>query len=322
MRIEEITIFLSILSNLKQTKKTTLLELVEFKDISYRLQINSNLIFNLCKRLKLIEEKNRRVVITNYGMDIIDMQENKVDLTKDQNNYIAEKCVINNSNFKQLNEFFREIPYNSQLKRFGFKVDEMGPKLSKSLSKLPKSDFSILTQLEILEKSSDFWLIAKDYQPILEMSLKKNKRQITPEQLEKILKEQKRIGALAETLTLDYEKKYLRKKKWDWQSNHLVQKSKDFTNAGYDIESYYTKNKKSDKFIEVKGRKRRENSFIISVNEIQVASEKGQEYVIYFWNNLGSKIPPKKPVRIIRNPHKELSLGKCKNCLSYLVELD
>ena len=322
MRIEEITVFLRVLKSLKSTDKYTFFGLVESAVSFLPLRINYDLIFNLCKRLKLFQQRNRRVVITDLGLDIIDMQEKKIDLTNEQKNFIANNCVFDNPNFNELNEFFRSIPYNSQLKKFGFEIDELSPKVNQNLTKLPKSDFSILTQLEILEKKSNFWVVAKDYQPKLEIRKKSNRKQMTEQQLEKILNEQKRIGNLAEEFSINYEKEELKKKGWKWQADHIKQISKDFVNAGYDIESFFSKNQKRDKLIEVKGRKRRTNSFIISANEIQVAAETGKDYFIYFWNNLGSKEPPKTPTRIIRNPHKELSFGKCKNCLQYLIELD
>ena len=64
---------------------------------------------------------------------------------------------------------------------------------------------------------------------------------------------------------------------------------------GYDIESIWKPGtKKCDKFIEVKGRKWNENSFIISDEELEVAEEKGNKYVIYFWKNVSNNSLGKK----------------------------
>jgi hypothetical protein len=100
--------------------------------------------------------------------------------------------------------------------------------------------------------------------------------------------------------------------------------------AGYDVESFLTKNSKlnklgsGDKHIEVKGRKWKEFSFIISTNELKIGNliskKKNEQYLVYFWNNLGSKNPPIVPTKII--PFKDLKIELCKNCLKYLVHLE
>ena len=65
-------------------------------------------------------------------------------------------------------------------------------------------------------------------------------------------------------------------------------------------------------------------SFIISVNELKIGNliskKKNEQYLVYFWNNLGSKNPPIVPTKII--PFKDLKIELCKNCLKYLVHLE
>jgi len=120
-------------------------------------------------------------------------------------------------------------------------------------------------------------------------------------------------------LTIVYEKKRLKKRKLNSESKN-VKKAK-YVNKGYDIESFSKKGKEPNLFIEVKGRKWDLSSFIISINEIKTAKRLGNQYAIYFWNNLSSKVSPKEPLKIIRNPFKKLSFDECKNCLNYLVEI-
>ena len=143
-------------------------------------------------------------------------------------------------------------------------------------------------------------------------------------EIDKLLEEQKRIGFLAEELTIKYEKERLEKKKLFQESKNVQQISQIYANRGYDIESFSKKTTslKPDLFIEVKGRKHRLMSFIISANELLVAKQLGSQYAIYFWNNLGSNIIPSAPIKIIKDPFKTLNIQECDNCLNYLVSLE
>ena len=98
---------------------------------------------------------------------------------------------------------------------------------------------------------------------------------------------------------------------------------------GFDIESIWKAGTKiCDKFIEVKGRKWNEDSFLISDTELEIAKEKGDDYVIYFWKNVykylkddcNADIPLEIPM-VFRNPIKTLKIERCNNCLSYEIKL-
>ena len=153
---------------------------------------------------------------------------------------------------------------------------------------------------------------------------------MTESELNEILDEQKKIGNRAESLSLTFEKNEFEKKKWTYQANNVKLIAKKNVKAGYDIESFLTRNSKlnhsgfGDKHIEVKGRKWKEFSFIISANELKIGNliskKKNEQYFIYFWNNLGSQNPPTVPTRII--PFEKLKIKLCKNCLKYLVNLE
>ena len=143
-------------------------------------------------------------------------------------------------------------------------------------------------------------------------------------QIDILLEEQKRVGLLAEQLTMKYEKERLQKKKLSQESKSVQQISLIFANKGYDIDSFSKKTPslKPNLFIEVKGRKHRLLSFIISANELFTAKQLGKQYAIYFWNNLGSKTPPSFPTKIIEDPFNTLNIQECENCLNYLISLE
>lgn len=64
--------------------------------------------------------------------------------------------------------------------------------------------------------------------------------------------------------------------------------------------------------------------FFISANELKIgkilSEKKNHEYLIYFWNNLGSKNPPTTPTKII--PFEKLNVTPCENCQNYLVNVE
>ena len=96
------------------------------------------------------------------------------------------------------------------------------------------------------------------------------------------------MGDCAEKLSLAFEERLFARTKME---KTQIEHTSDFDDsAGYDIKSKWRKNRKKNQeresFIEVKGRKYDEDSFIISNNELNVAKMKGEDYVIYFWKNL------------------------------------
>ena len=72
----------------------------------------------------------------------------------------------------------------------------------------------------------------------------------------------------------------------------------------------------------MKGRSGRDKSFFMSSNEIQTAKQKGEQYAIYFWSNLGRKKNPTEPTEIIPDPVTNLNIQECDNCLNYLISLE
>ena len=184
-----------------------------------------------------------------------------------------------------------------------------------------EDEISILSQFDVIKKIGSFWVIEPDYLDYIEQIKEGVPKPMTQKQLEAILAEQKRIGDLAEKFTVEYEKKRLRKKKLNSESKKVQKISIKYVNKGYDVESFSKKSKEANLFIEVKGRKWDLTSFIISINEIKTAKRLGEKYAIYFWNNVGSKNPPKEPLKIINDPFRKLSFDECKNCLNFLVEI-
>ena len=256
--------------------------------------------------LNLYIEQGNRVKLTPKGSSVVDMKRSGIDLTPEQKKYIVDNCVFENIKFQNITIFLKSFSQNNW-------------PISKT--KIFENEISILSQFGVIKKIGSFWVIEPDYLDYVEQMKEGVPKPMTQKQLEAILAEQKRIGDLAEKFTVEYEKKRLRKKKLNSESKKVQKISTKYVNKGYDVESFSKKSKEANLFIEVKGRKWDLTSFIISINEIKTAKRLGEKYAIYFWNNVGSKNPPKEPLKIINDPFRKLSFDECKNCLNFLVEI-
>ena len=254
--------------------------------------------------LNLYIEQGNRVKLTPKGSSVVDMKHSGIDLTPEQKKYIVDNCIFENIKFQNITRFLKS-----------FSQDKC------SWSRMFEDEISILSQFGVIKKIGSFWVIESDYLDYVEQIKEGVPKPMTQKQLEAILAEQKRIGDLAEGFTVEYEKKRLRKKKLNSESKKVQKISTKYVNKGYDVESFSKKSKEANLFIEVKGRKWDLTSFIISINEIKTAKRLGEKYAIYFWNNVGSKNPPKEPLKIINDPFRKLSFDECKNCLNFLVEI-
>ena len=270
-------------------------------------------IYQYSLKLDLISEDDDYTMITKKGSQIIDRingNENEEEIK----NYIFLNCIYNNEKFSNTVEFLKKFYLSNE--KFLIYREEIDAK------KFVDEIEILRDELDVISFEDDYWYVNTEFQDVIQLNQNMKKKRIrTQEELNDILKEQERIGNLAEILSLKYERNELKKKNWD--DSKVERISIKNVSAGYDINSI--RNKKSrnhDKFIEVKGRKYNENSFIISHNELEKAKTEGIHYVIYFWNNLKAKKEPENPTKIFIDPINKLKIKECENCLQYLVEFD
>lgn len=270
--------------------------------------------FDLCISFNLLYQKDNRVQITEKGLDVLEESDSDFDLNESQLRYLCENCFFNNNNFYKLFDVLKLFHLDRMQGIFVFNTDDYPIP-----QKLP---VELLSQLNIISINENIWKLNRDYVHFLE-SYENQKSNLTQIQFEQILEEQKRIGSLAENLTMEYEKQRLTNKNLIDESQRITQISLSQANKGYDVKSFSKKTPslKHNLFIEVKGRKHRLFSFIISSNELHVAKKLGSQYAIYFWNGLGSKNPPTSPTEIITDPYHKLKIRECKNCLQYIISL-
>ena len=131
---------------------------------------------------------------------------------------------------------------------------------------------------------------------------KRNKRKLSIKKLKDKLKNQEEAGKLAELFVLNYEKKRL--------ESHPLKKmikiiSDEFTNAGYDIESFTGLNSiVPNRYIEVKSYKDKV-AFYWSKNEMKTAIELRYDYFLYLVDRSKYHTKGYKPI-IIKDPYNKV----------------
>ena len=312
-QIESSLLILEELGNEGKILRPTLFDTLEGKPAEGRNWTDA---YYFSKKLGFITEKNNDVIITSLGKNILKIK--KGEKNDDLLDYIFKECIFDNLEFIMLKEF---------LGRFHQFKNELILE-NENVEQNDNVTINLLAELKIITFDK-VWKIRNDVKNIVSVnSENKGKRKLSQEEIDKIKTEQKRVGDCAEKLSLIFEKKIFKKEKMDVSQ---IEHTSDFDDsAGYDIKSKWTKirgKKERESFIEVKGRKYDEDSFIISNNELNVARVKGEDYVIYFWKNLfetlesGCEDFTLGPSAIIRNPIKKLKINLCDNCLEYRIRL-
>ena len=296
----------------------------------------SNDTYEIAKKLNLIEEIGKNTQITKAGITFFSVSETLSTLNDMQKNFIFENCVIENKKLEEVNTFLLNFQHDGDFvyKLFENEIEEKN---------IPSDNYwlSFLEELGVVEfdaKTKSYTITKKYLKSFTRYKLSnkiRKKRKKTQAELDLSEKEKKRIGDRGEKLALEYERNLLEQKGWknrvaDFDEANSKENivAKEHLEVGYDISSYKTKNSDSvDKYIEVKSRKAKEKSFIISEPEIlagQKYSKIKNSYFIYFYYNLG-KEEPEEPTKII--PFEKLRIEMCEKCPglfmpSYKIDID
>ena len=312
--INDLSLFLITVKNFpikEGIERKQLLRLVQEKHPYIQWHIQSKEILNLGMLLNLFTLSGNNVILTPDGERVANLSSQSMDLNENQLTYIVKNCFFNNSNFSELIDFLTLFRFDERYGTLVYNTNECP---------VPNLATEILYHLRIILNDSPVWKLNTNY---TEFVGKKARRVISQDQLIRILEEQKVVGAKGERLTVQYERRRLKSKKLFKEAEAIKQLSMENVGQGYDIESFKGKSQSltHDFFIEVKARKDRLYSFIISSNEIRTAKKLGKNYAIYFWNDIGTD-NPEQPERIIIDPVEALQIDECENCLQYIVYLD
>lgn len=288
--------------------QTHIMSIIQEKYVYIEWQYDSDAIMDVAVRLNLVKINDGFVELTDDGNIVACMGGPNVDLTGKQLEYLAEHCVFNNPNFLKLVDFLGLFVFDSDRGTLVYNTAEY-----------PAPDFQtdLFLQLGILGKEHTVFVLDPKYVLHVDHSFT---RVLSRGHLDEILAEQKAVGDLGESLSLNYERTRLSRLGLHTESDSVVQISLTDVAAGYDIKSFSGRSYalKHDLFVEVKARKRNLHSFIMSANEIRVAKRLGPRYVIHFWAGLAHN-EPATPTVIIRDPVHTLPIKECPSCLSYFI---
>jgi len=246
-------------------------------------------------KLNLIEKNNDEVKITKIGDDFLEISKTNTELAKKK---IIQQCLEIKNIGQNIENAIEQFHYNGS-KIWYPKWDVVN--LFEDTQILP-----ILYETGFLEKKDVSIIINPKFEKLI---YSRTKKKIPLEQLEKKLEQQKKIGEIAEDIVLNFEKNRLKNLGFEEESKKIRQISIDFSNAGYDIESFNgkAKNGRPDRFIEVKGTTQKEFNFYWSSNEIETAKKNGSNYWIYYISeiNIQNKTSPNKP-KIFSDPYESI----------------
>ena len=262
-------------------------------------------------KLNLIIKNGNEIKLTKFGIQILELFERDVSLA---NKKIVDQCFETQDIKKNIQNALEKF-YFSNGKKWFPKWDVVN--LFEDTQILP-----ILYQTGFLQKNDLSVIVNPEFKKLISL---KYKKKIPLEQLEKNLEHQKKIGDIAEKFVLNFEKNRLKNLGFEEESNKIRQISIDFSNAGYDIESFNGKTKDGvpDRFIEVKGTTKKEFSFYWSINEINTAKELSSNYWIYHVSEIDvqNKTSSNDP-KMINNPYENIFSNDLfqKNIESYHIK--
>lgn len=151
-----------------------------------------------------------------------------------------------------------------------------------SLAREERECFDVLRFLGVFSGGPETWIVSPSW---LDVVGEVRKRRITTEdELSAMLAEQEALGRAAEELTVQYERRRLRRLRAVAEADLVRRISEVDVGAGYDVESFEGKSKDftPDRHIEVKASTGEAVRFYWTRNEYETSRRLGDSYWIYF----------------------------------------
>lgn len=243
----------------------------------------------LCTELGLISIKNNAILITDLGKTIINYSKNKSDF----NDKFVYKVILGPNSMEKI-----------KLSILKFNLDNNGtysyPKRTiYDLFTIP-SIIPILYESGFLEKIGSRIRINPKYSKLIF-------KKISQGDLEKQLQHRKKIGEIGEKIAYEFEKARLTDLGHHQDMARIKLISKEFANAGYDMESFdIDEDGKIYKiYVEIKASTEDKIEFYWSANELEKAKNYSNDYWIYFIANIDetTQTSTSEVIRL-QNPYK------------------
>lgn len=265
------------------------------------MPFNFKYIVELCMQMEFISRGNGNLSLTETGKEFIALNHKKTyELSKSQENYILENLIFEGIWKSNCRGFFSVFSPNYKSLNFELTIKE---------SPLPQrfaAIFQLLRRLGVVETNSEIVFVVPQYiRHVRDILTSKG---ISQEKLNSILDADAELGARAEEVVLEFERKRLIQLERIPEAQLVQRISQLDAGAGYDIVSFdgNIASLTHNRFIEVKASRQGSVRFYWSLNEYEKAKELGDQYWIYFVGNFeGNKRSAIKPI-MIQNPVRRI----------------
>ena len=255
-----------------------------------------------CKYIGLFKIKNKEVVVSTLGEKFLSAnRERYFEINEAQKQLITERVIFLGAWSNHARELFNSFSLNQVTETYELStVDTL-------LSKNQITSIHFFKHLGILHEERLVIKIEKKYSELV-YQLTANGKAISEQQLEKILMENRRLGAKAENVVVEFEKMRLKKLGKPAQAELVKRISTINVAAGYDIASFdgTTDEIFPNRFIEVKATTGDSLHFYWSINEMNVAKKKKDLYWIYMMTNFNETKPHDTIPILIQNPEHNI----------------
>jgi hypothetical protein len=255
-------------------------------------------VINHCKSCGLVAVKNNKITLSTLGHKFLSAnRERFFEVTEAQKQIIAERIVFKGAWNVYARELFEYFTANQTTATY---------ELSTIETLLPIQQNTVVhffKYIGILSEQDYVLRVERKYTALV-YELTADGKALTEQQLEKILMENRKLGAQAEQSVVDFEKQRLRKLGKVVQAELVKRISPINTAAGYDIVSFdgTSDDIEYDRFIEVKATQSDEIRFYWSNNEMNVAKNLKEKYWIYMMKEFNESQPQLTLPIMIQNP--------------------
>ncbi len=261
-------------------------------------------VLNYCKYAGLVQIKGKNVTISTLGQKFLNAnKERYFEINEAQKQLVTERIIFLGPWSNHARELFNSFSLNQLTEAYELSMGDS------SLSKNQSASIHFFKHLGILQEGKFVIQVEKKYSELV-YQLTADGKVMSEQQLEKILMENRKLGARAENVVVEFEKKRLRKLGKPMQAELVKRISTINVAAGYDIESFdgTTDDIFPNRFIEVKATTGDLLHFYWSINEMNVAKKKKNRYWIYMMTNFKEDNPYDTVPILIQNP--EYSIPK------------
>lgn len=282
------------------------------------------LVIEYCKQCGLLKIKDSGVYLSSLGERFLSANPEKYfEITEAQKQLVAERIVFRGAWVNHARELFEKFSLNQTSAVYEISI------IDSPITAEHNSIVHLFKHLGILLEHDYVIKVDKKYSELV-YHITADGKVVSEQQLEKILMENRKLGAQAENAVVQFEKKRLNNLGKEIQSEMVKRISTINTAAGYDIESFDGTSDEifPNRFIEVKATSGNDLRFYWSNNEMNVAKQKEKKYWIYmvksFKESEENKICPiliQDPIKAIPN-YSYLSMEAHTYIIQEIAEID